>query len=292
MVPGGSRLAMGDERRANEPAQLGDAPVVSDIDFLAGSRHRLRILNLLRGPEAMSRRNVRASVDASRATVRRTLEGLLSRGWVESTEDGYRVTAAGELVATEFTRLSETLRLTEEFAPLLEHVPPSSFDIEPEWLAGAELTVSTAAEPYAPAQTQTETIRTADRFRGFLPAIELDGTELVHDRITSGEFTASIVLGPACADHIREEPFAELFREKLATGRFEAAIADGPLPFYLGLPDDERIEIGVADDEGIPRALVQSSNTAFREWGEATFERYERNAERLSEEDFDTESAD
>lgn len=237
----------------------------------------------------MSRRDVRASVDASRSTVRRTIEGFLSRGWVESTEDGYRVTAAGELVATEFTRLSETIRLTEEFAPLLEYVPPSSFDIEPEWLADAELTLSTTAEPYAPAQTQTETIRTADRFRGFLPAIELDGTELVHDRITSGEFTASIVLGPACADHVREEPFAELFREKLATDRFEVAIADGPLPFYLGLPDDDRIEIGVADDDGIPRALVQSSNTAFREWGEATFERYERNAERLSAADFETE---
>jgi hypothetical protein len=37
---------------------------------------------------------------------------------------------------------------------------------------------------------------------------------------------------------------------------------------------------------------VQSSNTALREWGETTFERYERNAERLSKEDFDTESTD
>lgn len=281
---------MGDERRSDEPAQLDDASIVADIDFLSGSRHRLRILNVLRGEDAMSRRDVRTSVEASRSTVRRTLEGFLSRGWVESTDDGYRMTAAGELVATQFARLSDTLRLTEEYAPLLEYIPPSSFDIEPEWLAGAELTVATAAEPYAPAQTQTETIRTAERFRGLMPAIELDGTKLVHERVMNGDFTASIVLGPACADLTKREPFVELFREKLATDRFEAAITDSRPPFYLGLPDDDRIEIGVADDEGIPRALLQSSNPAFREWGEATFERYERGAERLSVTDFETET--
>ena len=281
---------MGDERRPNEAVPLGEASVVADIDFLSGSRHRLRILEVLREREAVSRRDVRTSVEASRATVRRTLEEFLRRGWVESTNDGYRITAAGELVAASFARLSGTLRLTEEFAPLLEHVPPSSFDIEPEWLADAELTVSTAAEPYAPAQTQTETIRTADRFRGFLPAIELDGTKLVHDRITSGEFTASIVLGPVCADRIKGEPFAELFRDKLATDRFEASLADSPLPFYFGLPDDDGIEIGVADDEGIPRALLRSSNADFREWGEEVFERLKRDAERLSVADFEPET--
>lgn len=269
----------------SDPLESNGDSSLSALEFLAGSRHRIEILDLLRETGPATRRDVRESVEVSRSTVRRTLEGFLERDWIAPTDDGYRVTAAGGLVAEEFQRLRETARTTDEYAPLLRNLPASALDVDPTWLAGGRLTVAAEANPYAPAQRQTETIRSTARFRGLLPSIELEGTKLVHERIVDGELTATVVLSSAGAETVRSEPFAELFREKLATGRLEAFAHDGGIPMYLGLPDDA-VEIGCEDDEGIPRALLQSTDRRLRAWGEETFDDYLEGAERLTEADF------
>lgn len=266
-----------------DPLESDDPPSLSTLDFLASSRHRVEILEALRADGPTTRRGLRESVDASRSTVRRTLEGFLERDWIAPTDDGYRLTAAGGLLADEFGRLAETVRVTDEYSPLLRHLPDSALDVDPAWLAGGELTAATDADPYAPAQRQTETVRSASRFRGLLPSIELEGAKLVHRRVLEGEFEATIVLSSAGAETVRAEPFAELFREKLATGRLDVYAYDGEVPMYLGLADDERVEIGCENEQGIPRALFQSTDERLRTWGEATFETYVAEADRLTE---------
>lgn len=263
----------------------GDGAPLRVIDFLASSEHRIETLEFLVEEGTATRRDVRSEVDASRSTVRRTLEGFLDRGWVESTTEGYRITTAGKLMADVFGRLGERVERVETYAPLLRWLPPSSLDVDLAWLEGGTLTVATEADPYAPAQTQTETVRTAERFRGFLPAIEREGTELVHERITAGELTASIVVSPAVKAVIHSDPFAEQFREQLATGRLDVFVSPDPLPYYLGLPDQDGVEIGGMDEDGIPRALLQSTNDDLRRWGEETFESARADAERLTEGD-------
>ncbi|WP_225333465.1 helix-turn-helix transcriptional regulator [Halomicrobium urmianum] len=263
----------------------GDGSPPQVIDFLAASEHRIETLRVLVEQGTVTRRDVRSEVDASRSTVRRTLEGFLERGWVESTTDGYRITPAGELMVDVFGQFVERVERVETYTPLLRWLPPSALDVDLAWLEGGTLTVATEADPYAPAQTQTETVRTAERFRGFLPAIERDGTELVHDRITAGELTASIVVSPAVSETVRSDPFEELLREQLATGRLDVFVSPDPLPYYLGLPDEDGVEIGGMDDDGIPRALLQSTNDDLRRWGEETFESARADAERLTEGD-------
>lgn len=255
------------------------------IDFLVSSEHRIETLHFIIEEGTVTRRDVRSEIDASRSTVRRTLEGFLEHGWVESTAEGYRITPAGELMAEAFDQFGERVECIDTYAPLLWWLQPSSLDVDLSWLEDGSLTVATEADPYAPAQTQTETVRTADRFRGFLPAIERDGAELVHERITAGEFTASIVVSPAVSEVIRSDPFAEQFREQLATGRLDVFVSPDPLPYYLGLPDEDGVEIGGMDEDGIPRALLQSTNDDLRRWGEETFESARADAERLTEGD-------
>lgn len=74
-----------------------------------------------------------------------------------------------------------------------------------------------------------------------------------------GDPEASVVLSAAGAEAVRSEPFAELFREKLATGRLDVFALDGEIPMYLGLVDD-----AVENDEGIPRGLFQSTDEQSR----------------------------
>lgn len=269
-----------------EPLDPDSPPSLSTVDFLASSRHRIEILQTL-GEEAPStRRDLRESVDASRSTVRRTLEGFLEHDWIVQVDDGYRITAAGGLVAEEFRRLSETIRVTEEYATLLGNLPDSALDVDPACLESGTLTTATDAAPYAPAQRQTETVRNADRFRGLLPSIELEGAKVVYQRVVDGEFAATIVLSAAGAETVRSEPFAELFCEQLATGRLEVYAHDGALPMYLGLPDENGVEIGCENDQGIPRALLQSTDDRLRAWAEGRFEAYVADAERLTETSF------
>jgi len=267
----------------SDPLESDEASSLSTLEFLSGSRHRVEILRTLRAEGPSTRREIRDAVDASRSTVRRTLEGFLERDWIASTDDGYRITAAGGLLLEEFRRLSGAARITDEYAPLLRSLPDGVLDVDPAWLADAALTEATEADPYAPARRQTETVRTAGRFRGLLPAIELEGAKLVHERVVGGGLEATVVVSAATAEAIRSEPFVDFFREKLGTGRLTVYAHDGDLPMYLGLADDDAVEVGAEDEEGIPRALLQSTDERLRAWGEATFEEYVAGATRLTE---------
>jgi predicted transcriptional regulator len=256
------------------------------INFLSASEYRVETLYAFAENRSLGRHAVRETVDASRSTVRRTLEEFVHRGLIEPTDTGYRITALGELCASGLGDLLETVRTAERFEPLFQWVGPEAFDIDPEWLDDATMTLSTEANPYAPAQRQTETVREASAFEGALPAIELEGAKLVHERITSGSMTAQLVVPESVLETIRSEPFADLFREKFATGRFELFVSSEPLPFYLGLPEEHRIEIGGADGDGIPRVLVQSTHQDFRRWGERRFEEFQTDATAVEASDF------
>jgi predicted transcriptional regulator len=266
---------------------LDDAsPSISTLDFLASSRHRIEILRSLRESGPSTRRDLRESVDASRSTVRRTLEGFLERDWVASVDGGYRLTVAGGMVAEEFAQLAETVRITREYAPLLRHLPDSALDVEPTWLEGSSLTTATDAEPYAPAQRQTETASQAERFRLVLPSIELEGAKLGHRRVLDGELHGEMVLSRGTAETVRSDPFADLFAEQIATGRMDVYAHPGEPPMYLGLLDDDRVEIGCENEQGIPRALLESTDDRLRSWAESAFEEYVAEAEPLTESAF------
>jgi len=261
-----------------------DAAALETIHFLSGSQYRWEILETFAERETMTRQEVRDAVSASRSTVRRTVEAFIERGLINSVAGGYRLTATGRFLADGLGEMVERTRLVGAYEPLFGRLGASDHGLDPTWLDGAAITRSTETSPYGPAQKQTETVREATTFRGFLPAIEIEGSRVVHERITSGVLTAEIVVPAAMLDTLRSDPFASLFREKLATDRFECWLTDDGLPFYLGLPDEEGVEVGV-DEDGIPRALVQSTDPAFRAWGEETFDRYRTAATRLTKDD-------
>mgnify|MGYP000336127964 CR=1 FL=1 len=260
-----------------------DTTALETVHFLSGSAYRYEILRAFVEQHSLTRQAVRERVDASRSTVRRTLEAFVGRGLIESVEGGYRLTATGEALAEGVGSVLELARITDEYEPLLRRLEPAVHGLDPTWLDGASMTVSTETNPFGPAQRQTQTVREATTFRGFLPAIEIEGAKLVHERITAGQLQAEIVVPSAMRETLTSQPFASLFRDQLDTERFECHIAPDGVPFYLGLADDETTEIGVADVDNIPRVLVQSTDTALRAWGDRVFEQYRRSATRLDE---------
>ncbi|WP_256391870.1 helix-turn-helix transcriptional regulator [Natronoarchaeum rubrum] len=247
---------------------------IEQISFLARSESRVRALERLLASGPATQRELRTHLDASRSTIARTLTGLEQRGWIESVGGAYRLTPAGTIVAEEFGNMVDALRLTDEQSTFLRWFPYAEFDLDRAALRAATITTSTSSDPYAPGRAQTELLRSTTRFRGFLPAIDLEGSEVVHEQITERDFAAEIVVSAGVDETIETEEYADLFREQLATGQLTVLVYDGDLPFYLGLADDERVQIGVEDDEGFPRALLDTDTTAVREWAESVYDEY------------------
>ncbi|MEF8872164.1 MAG: MarR family transcriptional regulator [Haloarculaceae archaeon] len=263
-----------------------DTEAIDHIAFLARSESRVRVLERLLEAGPLTQRELRECVDASRSTVTRTLTDLQSRNWVAKTGDGYQLTATGEMITEQFLDLVSSVQATEELSSFLRWFPTTEVSLDMNHLRGAEITSSTDSDPYAPGRRQTEFLRRVDDFRGFLPSIDMQGTEVVHEQIMTGAFEAEIVVSATVGDRITSGEFASLFREQLDTGRLTVYVAEEPLPFYLGLGGDI-VQVGVEDDEGFPRALLETDARPVISWGEDVYETYRTRAKEQSADAFE-----
>lgn len=248
--------------------------------FLARAESRVRILEALRESESATQLELRTRLDASRTTVSRALKSLTEQGWVERSDGAYRLTRSGALIAAEFTRLLDEIERIEELDEFLRLFPA---DVEaPDVLdvADFEVTYATDADPYAPARKQSGILSTADRLRMLLPAIDLESTERIAEQVTERGLVAETVVSPGVEATMESEEFAPVMREKVRTGRSPVFVAQETVPFYLGLADDGRVQIGLADGDGLPRVLLETSDGSVREWAEGVYREFRGTAER------------
>ena len=257
--------------------------MIDRIRFLSRASSRVRILEFLAESTAVTERELRAELSLSRSTVSRGLDSLAEAGWVDDRSAGVELTPTGRLVIEAFSEFAGRVSAAEELLPFLEWFPLSELELTVEDLRDSELTVAADGDPLAPARTQTDLVRTTSRFRGLFPSLDLSGTELVHERTVEGEFEAEIIVSAAVEETIHGERFAPLYREMLSTGRLTVHVVDA-VPFYLGLGADERTQIGVEDDDGLPRALLETDGGTVHEWATGLFADYrESSTHRLTE---------
>ncbi|GAB3677084.1 helix-turn-helix transcriptional regulator [Halopiger thermotolerans] len=260
---------------------MGDSTAPRDhISFLVRSDARIDILTRLFESGPATQRELRTELDISRSTVARSLSALDQRRWLERHGDDYRLTPVGTLVAEGFLDFAGNLRTAEELSPFLEWFPLSEYDLEIDQLEGAEITPSTPGDPYKPGRTQTEFMRSTSRFRAFLPSTELEGTKLLHERVTNGDLEAEVIVSPEVERTIESASFAPLYREQLRTDRLTVFVSDEPLPFYLGIDDERTVQLGVEDDEGFPRALLETTEPSVAAWATELYREHRSNARR------------
>lgn len=239
--------------------------------FLARAESRVRILEALTDRETATQRELRDQIDASRTTVSRALRSLIDAGWVERTDGAYRLTRPGRAIATEFHRLLDTVDRVDELEEFLQWFPE---DVEAPGVLDADdvdVTYTTEADPYAPARRQSEILHSADRLRVLLPAIDLESTRTIVEQVTDRGLEVETVASPGVEATMTSGEFAPLVRRMLETDRSRLFVAPEPLPFYLGLSDDGLTQIGLADDDGVPRALLETTDEGIRAWGERLY---------------------
>lgn len=245
---------------------------VDDVAFLAGSEPRATVVAELAEEGPLRKDDLVDRSGAARVTITRNLEQLADRGVVADGQDGWRLTPLGELLAEEFLSLLSTAETAGELGPLLRRLPPAAFDLDPAALSGADVTTSTPAHPYAPAERHAETMMSADRARLLLPAVSPQQMADTEDRMRAGDLEVEIIAAPSVAATFRTAA-SDLVAAVTETGAVTIHEHDGPVPFFLGIVDGV-VQIGAADEEGIPRALAESTDERVRTWAEATLDEY------------------
>ncbi|WP_135825989.1 helix-turn-helix transcriptional regulator [Halorussus ruber] len=224
------------------------------------------------------KRELVESLDCSRSTVDRSIRELESHGLVAYSAGEYRPTTFGRLALAEYRRFEERVETMKRLKPALEWLPVEEFDLDFGCLTDAEVIVSTPSDPYAPANRHADVASQAETFRALLPAVGLNQLEAGRQSAVEDGQRQHVVVEPSVAEQLREKPhYAEKIEEMLDTGRVEISVSEGDIPYFLGLYD-EIVHVGVEDEDGIPRALIETDAEEIREWADSTFAEYERAA--------------
>lgn len=234
------------------------------------------IENLREG--AKDKRTVVESVNCSRSTVNRAIRELESMGVVEYTDGKYAITSLGESIAGGFENMAESVETRLELEPFLQWVPEEEFDIDLRHLQDAELWVPEPGDPWAMVNRHVRVLEQTDDMRCVLPLVGLHGHETAHDQIVDNGARAEMISTPDVTHTLQANPaYAELTEEMAATGRFDLFQYEGPIPYFVGLLDD-LVQVG-ADEDGEPRALLETDNPIARNWAENKVKEYKRRAE-------------
>ena len=250
---------------------------VESICFLSRAESRASLMETLLESGPLDHRTLQQRLDYSRSTITRSLDSLSENGWVENSDGGYQLTPAGRAIISEFRELLETVETAEQLAPFLEWFPLSSFDLSLSDLRDGELTTALAGDPLAPARKQATLLQSTTVFRGLFPSMSIESVRLVHERRLDSGFETESVVSSDVAEMMHHEPFAPLLSELLSSGHHTIHVAED-VPMYLGIADGTTVQIGVEDDDGIPRALLETTNESVRTWAESMFSKYTASA--------------
>jgi len=250
---------------------------VESISFLSRAESRVCLMECLLEAGPVDQQALQRRLDHSRSTVTRSLDSLSEVGWVTETAEGYQLTPVGRLVISEFQELLSAVETAESLAPFLEWFPLSSYDISLAALRNGELTVARKGDPLAPIRAGRQLIQSATEFRGVFQSMNIDCLRLVRKRTRAGEFKGEYVVSATVAETLSQEPFAPVVSELLASGRHTIHLVD-EVPIYLGIADNTTVQIGVEDEDGIPRALLETTDESVRSWANSQFVRHRNEA--------------
>lgn len=261
------------------PVDKIESPL-AEIEFLARSPNRLRVLDVLRtGP--ITRYEIEEMTDVSRATLGRILDDFEERGWVKRESRQYETTHVGNYVAREFTRLVERFGPVPALNKVAQWFPEEGFGFDLGCLTGAEIVRPHKNDALAPTTHIVRRLRTATHIRVLTYTALPDCMEVCWQRTVTGNQTFEGVFDTGTLATLGADPqMVEQAGEMLESGQAEVVRYDGEIPSVVIIADDV-VLLCLSGGEGAPHAVIETTNETVREWAEATFESYHREGDPL-----------
>lgn len=243
---------------------------------LVRSPIRIEILKRLREGDR-TKYELREELSCVRTTVDRNLDRLAADGWIAETEGAYALTTSGEIVLDSALEFLDAVELASHLQPVLELVPREELDFDLRHLADAEITVAGEGQPMAMLDKHVATVEQATTTRTVIPVTSSQPVDVQYRKMQNGELDAEHVVSPTVAELFRSNPqFTDRISALLDSGQFEVYVTEEEIPFFFGVLD-ETIQIG-ANEDGQPRALLETDDERVREWALAAFETYRESA--------------
>lgn len=254
---------------------------IETLSFVTRSTCRVRILETLARERAVSRTELRSTVDVVRTTLQRNLEALDERGLINENGRSYEITPAGSLVASGLEESLDRIETANRLRPVLERIPVGTFEFDTERLADAAVVESTPSNPYRPVEAHQRRLTDGTDVRLLLPATGIDPIETSEDAIAAGA-VHDIVLTRSVVEAIQtDSSLTERFESLLEYDTVSVSVLDDDSPFYLGIVD-ETVQIGVHDEAGLPTALLESTDPVVEAWAVERFERAKSRSEPIA----------
>ncbi len=246
---------------------------LEEIEFLARSPHRVEVLESL-AEAPRTRHELKERADVSRITIRRLLDDLEDRGWIDHDDGQYESTAKGRIVAREFARLQSNLSVADDLTEALPWLPTREFDFDLAYLRDADVLLTSDWE------NQTEVIRHAadlvegtQRIAGTAIGFSHAVVDEIRDHVVEGNGEFEVVINAACQRMIRNDPdLRERFQEMLASGDATLHHYTGDRPLHMVVTFDDRVQICGHVEHGPPPGSVESTDPRVLAWARSYFE--------------------
>ncbi|WP_049987807.1 helix-turn-helix transcriptional regulator [Halobellus rufus] len=242
-----------------------------DIAFLAGSEIRVDVLRALQtGPTRPSELSDRCG--CARETAQRAVGAFVERGWAEkeSTEEGYCLTRAGELVVDSYETFEQCMVVSNRYRTLLQNLGTTTGEIDCGTLAETRYTEATAENPHAPLDRFLSVVGDApvEEFYGITPIVSRVFNRAAGRVIGDDTEVQLIVDSDVLSTSAEEYPDALERADEL--GGFTLYVSEPPLESGLMIVDGHAY-LGAYDDQGNLVASADSTDDEFVSWGERTF---------------------
>lgn len=269
----------------SEPTELWEQ-ALRDVEYLARSANRIRILNaLVREPNPP--RELVELTGTSQSTLRRILSELEERGWAERTVDGtYAVTPAGEHVVDELAPFIESMETIRNLGDAIAWLPTEELSIGIRHFSDASVRRPEPNDPLAPSAFLTKQLRGTTEFRCLVRlAPPLAFEKEMRDAVCEGRLQTEHVITAGELAYLRDCPERlRRWREYLEAGA-NVYRYDGEIPCNL-LLFDKTVLVGQAAPKSGGCVFIESEDETVRLWAHDIITTYRADAERLHAEAF------
>lgn len=259
---------------------------IEDIEFLARSDHRGRVLDAL-VERSCDRNDLRGSTGASSSTMGRILADFEDRHWIVRDGSMYEPTPLGEFVADRFADLREAMGTERKLRDVWQWLPREMAGFTVDVFADAVVSYPGPGYPYQPVERVTQLVEETETMRAFgATEFKSINLEAVCQAVLDGMEYESIYTPEVLEATVAWNP------ERVA----EAASCENcTILVHESLPDKDRCGIGLYDDRmgicchdqetGMLEAVVDTDTLEAREWAESVYERRREEARPLHEDD-------
>jgi len=248
------------------------------VAYLSRSANRVAILRTV-DAEPRDRRDLEAEVGVSRSTLSRVLRELeTERGWIRRTADGYTTTTAGALVVEQFVPLLETIEALHTVGDALAYLPVDTMSLPVRHFHDATFVRPAEFDPTAPFEYGVDELRASQTLLSVGRTVPQPYVRAISEAVPD-DLSVELVVGGAYLDTVAESELATLWDDIVV----ETAIYryDGYVPYNLLVLDDV-VHLWLCSDQGERAGLLETANSAVREWAIDTVEEYRREAHPLT----------